>query len=1019
MHNYKLLLFSGCVMFLVASISLLFSQPFSAYAGGEVCGGGGCSVSDTTLADFAQGSFYSTGLRNQFDGEVQLLPIGLSSQWVTDPHSLPGKRAELSAVIYRDIIYAIGGIDETGATKSEVFSATTLITGAISATGWTTPTNLPGARYGAAAVISPTLTGAFLYVIGGQTGSAVTSTIFYRPLDTNGNFTGSWLTTSITTEHLTVPPRGLIYAQAVVHNGFLYVIGGNDGYTGVGSNHNEIIRAPINLDGSITLENWTFDQSLPANRIRHASVVWTSGSTSDYLYVMGGQGASGDPTAHPEVYISSFSVSDTLTAFNTSAYPLPVPFYSHAAAQGNGEIFVTGGFETAITNSVQSALINADGELRGNWATSFPLPQGRAFHATVMNSGGEVYVIGGNSTGGRTDTVYHGSTSGTGSAYAPDGTFTSRIINLGAVQPLTSFVANTTITSTNPTTMTLFYRTATSQNALLTASWTSLGNVPSGENISTTYSLGSLNASHVQYRAIYTNTTPFNSSPTLNAFQINYPVPGDFLIGALPALQDVTHGQSVTFTTSLTATNGFANGVALNVSGLPAGASATFATNPITPTASTVLTVTTLSSVIVGTYPLSIIGTSGNLTHTASVVLSVNAGPDFSMVTVPSSQNVIQGQTGVYTSSLTALIGFTSSVTLTLSGLPPGANGTIATNPIIPTASTAITVTTLPTIAVASYPLTLTGNSGSITHTSTFTLNIVPPSDFLVGVIPSLRSITQGQSVTYTAQLTSVLGFNSPVTMTLSGLPSGASSIFGKNPITPTASTALTITTPGNVPAGVYLLTLTGNSGSITHNGTFTLSISPPSSAVLPDFRITSIQAPPAVGTAMTRTITITVINQGNGGYTSPARIGGSLPVPVLRQPTSVRKPLSSFSSPKVYTQTTEFFFWIVPVIDRISTGVSDVGNCVNQSGQFPQLPFVYRGDLHVGATRTVYANCWLPSGSHYFYARADICESPPDICSENYGRILEKDENNNVFGPVNSGNTVAGPTFFLPSIRR
>jgi hypothetical protein len=87
--------------------------------------------------------------------------------------------------------------------------------------------------------------------------------------------------------------------------------------------------------------------------------------------------------------------------------------------------------------------------------------------------------------------------------------------------------------------------------------------------------------------------------------------------------------------------------------------------------------------------------------------------------------------------------------------------------------------------------MTLTATSAITTHTSSFTLNIVPPSDFLVGVTPSSRSITQGQSVTYTAQLTSVLGFNSPVTMTLLGLPSGASSIFGKNPITPTASTAL------------------------------------------------------------------------------------------------------------------------------------------------------------------------------------------------------------------------------------
>ncbi len=259
--------------------------------------------------------------------------------------------------------------------------------------------------------------------------------------------------------------------------------------------------------------------------------------------------------------------------------------------------------------------------------------------------------------------------------------------------------------------------------------------------------------------------------------------------------------------------------------------------------------------------------------------------------------------------------------------------------------------------------------------------------------------------------------------MTVFGLPAGASALFGSNPIIPTASTSLRITTQPTVTVGTWPLTLSGTGGSITHTKLFTLSVSPLLTATLPDFRITSIQAPPAAGLAMTQTITITVKNQGTANY-GPVRLSIPIPLPVpkLVQPTGVRRLQSGFSSPRAYTQTTNYFFWVIPYIDRPSAGVTDVGNCQNQNGQLQQppfMPFIYSASLPAGGIQTVYASCWLTPGSHTFYARVDVCDNPPDVCSAEYGYVLEKDETNNVRGPVTSGNTLSDQRLFLPLIRR
>jgi Subtilase family/Divergent InlB B-repeat domain len=104
----------------------------------------------------------------------------------------------------------------------------------------------------------------------------------------------------------------------------------------------------------------------------------------------------------------------------------------------------------------------------------------------------------------------------------------------------------------------------------------------------------------------------------------------DFLLSASPGSQTVVPGFSTTYTATLSPIAGFTGTVVLSATGLPTGASGTFSPNPVNgASGNSTLTVTTVSSISVGTYPLTIKGTSGSLTHsvTVSLIIAVKAGP--------------------------------------------------------------------------------------------------------------------------------------------------------------------------------------------------------------------------------------------------------------------------------------------------------------------------------------------------------------------------------------------------------
>jgi hypothetical protein len=106
----------------------------------------------------------------------------------------------------------------------------------------------------------------------------------------------------------------------------------------------------------------------------------------------------------------------------------------------------------------------------------------------------------------------------------------------------------------------------------------------------------------------------------------------DFSLSASPASKTVSPGGNAGYSVTVTPGTGFAGSVSFSVAGLPTGASASFNPASITSSGSSTLTVVTASSTPVGSYPLTITGASGTLSHAAGVTLNVGTPPPPSVI---------------------------------------------------------------------------------------------------------------------------------------------------------------------------------------------------------------------------------------------------------------------------------------------------------------------------------------------------------------------------------------------------
>ena len=169
--------------------------------------------------------------------------------------------------------------------------------------------------------------------------------------------------------------------------------------------------------------------------------------------------------------------------------------------------------------------------------------------------------------------------------------------------------------------------------------------------------------------------------------------------------------------------------------------------------------------------------------------------------------------------------------------------------------------------------------------------------DFALSTADTSLSITQGSSASTTVSTVGSGGFNSAVSLSASGLPSGVTASFSPASIAAPGSgnSSLTFTASSTATAGTSNVTITATGGGVTHTTTVALTVNP---ATAPNFAVSVSPASLSVpqGSSRTTTVSTTV----SGGFNSAVALSASgLPAGVTAtfSPASIAVPGSGSST--------------------------------------------------------------------------------------------------------------------------
>jgi len=308
--------------------------------------------------------------------------------------------------------------------------------------------------------------------------------------------------------------------------------------------------------------------------------------------------------------------------------------------------------------------------------------------------------------------------------------------------------------------------------------------------------------------------------------------PGNFTISTSPSSLTIQQGTQNTSTITTTVSGGFNNAVILSTSGVPSGTNVSFSPNPISApgSGSSTMTIMVGNNTPLGTYPITVTGSGGEIQQNTIVTLTVTQG-SFTLSASPSLVAIAQGNQGTSTITSTLIGGFNSSIVLSSSGAPSGTAITFNPQTLSPPGSgnSTITITDGSSTPPVIYAITVTGTGGGIQEITTVTLTVTSPGNFTISTSPSSLTIPQGNQNTSTITTTINGGFSNAICLYTSGVPSGTTVTL--NPLTIAApgsgNSTMTVTVGSGTPAGTYPITVTGIGGGIQQNTTFTLTVTP------------------------------------------------------------------------------------------------------------------------------------------------------------------------------------------------
>ncbi|MEN8376130.1 MAG: IPT/TIG domain-containing protein [Gemmatimonadota bacterium] len=262
--------------------------------------------------------------------------------------------AALDTTTTGGILYAIGGVDDAGATSADVWMAQIGLDGSLGS--WVPASTLPQPLHSASA----SLFRGFLYLTGGADSLHAATGVVYRAAIAEDGSLGAW-------ESIGTLPGPRAYHAQIGFGPFLHVIGGDAGTTDpvtaglTGSETSAVHFARISVRTGDLSGGWSATQSMSKARSKH-SAIFGGGALFATSGVYAGQPGSSENT------FASLNNDGTTDSWNGATgseiieVEIGISLYNQAAvtfleSDGTGHVLVLGGASRSAEGQASDAVV--------------------------------------------------------------------------------------------------------------------------------------------------------------------------------------------------------------------------------------------------------------------------------------------------------------------------------------------------------------------------------------------------------------------------------------------------------------------------------------------------------------------------------------------------------------------------------------------------------------------------------------------------------------------------------------
>jgi len=303
-------------------------------------------------------------------------------------------------------------------------------------------------------------------------------------------------------------------------------------------------------------------------------------------------------------------------------------------------------------------------------------------------------------------------------------------------------------------------------------------------------------------------------------------------------------GKTVTVPVTVTTGGSFTGAVTLTASGLPSGVTAKWSVGSFsagTATTSTTLTLTATATATLGTSTLTLGASGDGLSATGKVGLTTTPAPAIKMVLGATSLTMNSTGTATLLAKVTLVGGVSptlpSGAVFTVTGLPAGVTGAWSAATLVNgqvqstltlTGSSAARISK-PTLSIA---VVVTDSATSTVYkaTGSVALSVTMTPALTLTVANGSLTVAKGKTVTDAVSIATGGSFSTPVTLSVTGLPTGVTASWNPASVTPsgtngTGNSTLTLTASSTAAAATVTLTVKATGGGVTASSTVTLAV--------------------------------------------------------------------------------------------------------------------------------------------------------------------------------------------------